>query len=114
MKHLAYILCFYLTALTVLPSVRAIKMHFSAQCTTMCNSTTSENEIPSGCEKGKFIMNFNFSPVQFIQTLFIPNKVALLAFETSKKGIANYEKGCIDHYNNAIWQPPKIVAFSRL
>ena len=110
MKHLAYLLCFYLTALTVLPSVRAIKMHLSTPCKTVCHTTTSENEIPSGCEKGKFIMNLNFSPVQFIQPLFIPNKVALPAFETSKKGIANYEKGCIDHYNNAIWQPPKIVA----
>ena len=59
MKFFAYIFCFYLFALTTLPSVRAIKIQFSEKCQSSCQKNTSNNQEPSGCEKGKIIMNLS-------------------------------------------------------
>ena len=41
MKFFAYIFCFYLFALTTLPSVRAIKMQFSEKCQSSCQKNNS-------------------------------------------------------------------------
>ena len=65
MKFLVYIFCFYLFALTALPSVRAIKMQFSENCQSSCQKNTSNTDEPSGCEKGKIIMNLSFYPVYY-------------------------------------------------
>ena len=63
MKFFAYLIAFYIIALTTLPSVRAIKMQFSEKCESVCKKNESKKDESSGCEKGKIIMNLSFNPV---------------------------------------------------
>lgn len=108
MKFFAYILCLYLTILTVLPSVKAVKMQFVEKCQSSCQKNNPDNNT-SGCEKGKFIMNLNFSPVQFINAQWIQNTSITQLFESPKKENSGYEKVFISKYKNSIWQPPKLI-----
>lgn len=111
MKFFAYIVCFYVTLLTVLPTVRAIKMHFSEKHETSChNSNSQQNEAPSSCEKGKFIASLNFSPLEIINTLQLQKVVVSQQFESLKKENLFYKKVFIPKYKNTIWQPPKIFS----
>lgn len=108
MKFFAYILCLYLITLTVLPSVKALKMQFVEKCQS-ADQQNSANHETSGCEKGKFVMNLNFSPVQFINEQFLQNTSIVLLLESIKKENLSYEKVFISKYKNSIWQPPKII-----
>jgi hypothetical protein len=110
MKFFAYIFCFYLFALTALPSVRAIKIQFSEKCQSSCQKNTSNNQEPAGCEKGKIIMNLSFNPVHFetTQSFFNNSKFAFAEIATEEK-IA-YKNVFISKYKNSIWQPPKIFS----
>lgn len=110
MKFFAYILCFYLTILTALPSVRVLKMQFIKKNQSACSTTNTNDNSQSSCEKGNFIMNLNFSPTQCIKEQFIPFVSVTPLFETIKKEKSNYEKIFISQYFNSIWQPPKIIS----
>jgi hypothetical protein len=104
MKIFASIMCFFIIAVTVLPSVRAIKKTFGESC----NHKSANNEVPYSCEKEKIISNLSFNPLQIVDgnQLFITLTVHL--FETSEKGKSNHKKIFIDQFQNKIWQPPKI------
>lgn len=109
MKFFTYIVCFYLFALMALPSVRAMKMHFSEKCQSSCQKNNPETGEPSGCDKGKIIMNLSFTPVHYIlsQIIFTNDKIAFNA--TVEKANSTYEKVFISQYKSSIWQPPKII-----
>ena len=110
MKFFAYIFCFYLFALTALPSVRAIKMQFSENCQSSCQKNTSNSEEPSGCKKGKIIMNLTFNPVHYeTSQSFSNNSKFAFAKIAIEENIA-YKKVFIPQYNGSIWQPPKIFS----
>ncbi len=103
MKSISYILFVYLMTITVLPSVRAIKLFVTQNCeTTSHNSQTTS----SGCEKGKIIMNLNFSPSQFVAEISLKN-IILITEYYSEKEKSNYEKIFIPKYQQSIWHPPK-------
>lgn len=110
MKFFAYIFCFYLFSLTALPSVRAIKMQFSEKCQTSCQKNNSNNQEPSGCEKGKIIMNLSFNPVYYetSQSLCISKKNIFI--QITKEENITYKKVFISQYKGSIWQPPKIFS----
>lgn len=108
MKFFAYIFCFYLFALTALPSVRAIKMHFSEKCQSSCQKMNPKKGEPSGCEKGKIIMNLSFNPVHYVTSQSFFNIKATF-IELVKKESSTYKKVFIWQYKNSIWQPPKIT-----
>lgn len=110
MKFFAYIFCFYLFALTTLPSVRAIKIQFSEKCQSSCQKNNSNNQEPAGCEKGKIIMNLSFNPVHFetSQSFFNNSKIAFAEIAI-EENIA-YKNVFISKYKNSIWQPPKIFS----
>lgn len=101
MKFKIHILLFYLIALTALPSVRAMKMNFGNSCKMSCQKNDD-----SECEKGKFVMSLNFSPVQFVKEL---NYDFIFVFQTvDKKDTKSfYENFFNSNYQNAIWHPPK-------
>ena len=111
MKFLAILLCFYFNALTILPSVKAIKMQFAKKELVSCNKSNSDCEPTKGCEKEKCLLNFNFSSSSFIvfataynftnNTIFIPKKENSL-----------YHKNFISNYNVTIWQPPESFLLS--
>lgn len=97
------ILIFYMLALHVLPSVRAMKLVFSNETQTTCNEDFTSK---SDCEKGNFIMDLNFSAIQFVAEFSI-FKQQLNHFYFYKK--KSYYKNTI-HINKistAIWHPPK-------
>lgn len=106
MKFLAILFCFYFNALTILPSVKAIKMQFAKKELVSCNKSNSNCEPTKGCEKEKCLLNFNFTSSSFIvfataynftnNTIFIPKKENSL-----------YHKNFISNYNVTIWQPPE-------
>jgi hypothetical protein len=110
MKILASIFFLYIMALTALPSVRAIKVTFVGKCHSESHQRSPENNDPLGCQKGKIIMNLNFSPIQYFNESVPSFCVITHAFETIKKEKLNYKKVFIDQYHNSIWQPPKIIS----
>jgi hypothetical protein len=91
--------------ITVLPSVRAIKLLVAQNCETTCHNSQTTS---SGCEKGKIVMNLNFSPSQFVPEISLKNIILIPAFYSEKEK-SNYEKIFISHYYISIWQPPKII-----
>lgn len=110
MKFFAYIFCFYLFALTTLPSVRAIKMQFSEKCQSSCQKSTSNNQEPAGCEKGKIIMNLSFNPVHFETSQSFSNNSKFAFAEIAIEENIAYKNVFISKYKNSIWQPPKIFS----
>jgi hypothetical protein len=110
MKFFAYLLCFYLTALTVLPSIRAIKMQLSEKCQSTCQKMNSDNDEQSGCEKGKIIMNLSFNPVHYISSNKVTNNDKIEFIEVIVKDPIVYREVFISNYKNSIWQPPKIFS----
>lgn len=108
MKFFASIFCFYLFALTALPSVRAIKIQFSEKCQSSCQKNPCKKEMPSGCNKEKCVLNLNFNTGQFlvskVQYEFFRN-----SFELEKQNIISFEKRITSNYSYTIWQPPEIV-----
>ncbi len=109
MKFLVYIFCFYLFALTTLPSVRAIKMQFSDNYQSSCQKNTSNNDEPSGCEKGKIIMNLSFNPVYYETSKSLSYNKKNVFFQIAKEENIIYKKVFISQYKGSIWQPPKIT-----
>lgn len=107
MKFFAYIISFYIIALTVLPTVRAIKKTYAEKCQTSW-SKNNDNQ-PDGCEKGKIVMSLNFSPIQFVGEFRFLLKPSFNEFETIKIKNSNYKKIFIDQFQHKIWQPPKII-----
>ncbi len=103
MKFLVHILCFYLLLLLTLPSVRAMKIFASENCEQTCHNSNTES---SGCEKGKVIMNLNFSPTQFVAEISLKEIILIPDFYTEKEK-SNYEKIFIPKYQHSIWHPPK-------
>jgi hypothetical protein len=103
MKFSVHILCVYLLLLVSLPSVRAMKMLASENCEQTCHNSDSES---SGCEKGKIIMNLNFSPTQFVAEISLKEIILIPDFYTEKEK-SNYEKIFIPKYQHSIWHPPK-------
>ena len=103
MKFSVHILCFYLLLLLTLPSVRAMKMFVSQECQNTCHNAEESN---SGCEKGKVIMNLNFSPTQFVAEISLKEIILIPDFYTEKEK-SNYEKIFIPKYQYSIWHPPK-------
>lgn len=95
-----------------LPSVRALKMQFGTTCEqTTCESDTScDKNSSNGCEKGKFVMSLNFSPVQFVGTQDLSSILFTLDVVSDKKQSSYYEKIFISKYQQAIWHPPKLVS----
>lgn len=99
MKYFAYIICIYILALTVLPTVRAIKHDYIAKC---------QSSKEKSCEKSKFIMNLNFSPIQFINELSVLIKSSLHLLISNSTVNLVYNKIFIDNFQNYFWKPPKI------
>lgn len=99
MKYFAYIICIYILALTVLPTVRAIKHDYIAKC---------QSSEEKDCEKSKFIMNLNFSPIQFINELSVLIKSSLHLLISNSTVSLEYNKIFIDNFQNNFWNPPKI------
>jgi hypothetical protein len=109
MKFFAYIFCFYLFALTALPSVRAIKMQFSEKCQSFCQKSNSDNQESSGCEKGKIIMNLSFNPVYYETSQSLSYNKKNVFFQIAKEENITHKKVFISQYKGSIWQPPKIT-----
>lgn len=108
MKWITYILFIYLMALTTLPSVRAMKMFVSQKFHNTCHNAEESN---SGCEKGKVIMNMNFSPSQFVTEISLKESILVSDFYTEQEH-SIYEKKFISKYQHFIWHPPKF-SFNR-
>lgn len=109
MKIFAPIFCFYLFALTALPSVRAIKMQFLENCQSSCQKNSSNSEETPGCEKGKIIMNLSFNPVYYETWLSLSYNKKNVFFQIVKEENIAYKKVFISQYKGSIWQPPKIT-----
>jgi hypothetical protein len=96
-------------ALTVLPSVRAVKITMG-KCLTATQKNSTDHSDTEGCQKGKIIMTLNFYPIQYFNDAVLYNAVVTNPFESIKKEKLNYKKFFIDQYHNSIWQPPKIIS----
>lgn len=110
MKYFATIFCFYLFALTALPSVRAIKMQFSDKSQSSCQKNNSNNQESSGCEKGKIIMNLSFNPVYYETSQSFYKSKKNIFIQIDKEENITYKKVFIAQYKSSIWQPPKIFS----
>lgn len=98
MKLVTKVILLYIIVLISLPTIRAVKLtiHESA-----CSNVPSDD-----CDKGKFIMNLNFSPLQFLNELNIKSALSISEFQLTKQQ-SSYEKIFISKFQNSIWHPPK-------
>lgn len=101
MKFKVCLLFIYLVSLTVLPSVRAMKLQFGEVSEQTCDSSE-----PVECDKGKLVMSLNFSPLQFVNELNFIFKNIVFDFDLRKE-TSFYESFFIPIYQNSIWHPPK-------
>lgn len=109
MKFWATVLIGYIMVLTALPSVRAIRITYG-HCPMQMQNKTSDNQDAEGCQKGKFIMTLNFSPVHYVGQTPDWAVGSIPLFFSHKKALLTYHKVLIDQYNHQIWQPPKIYS----
>ena len=106
MKFLITTLCLYIIMLTVLPTVRIVKMHYALKSESACQKNIAvHNSMPYGCQKEKCILNFNIG-------LFIINQIEFVFkkdhnFESISEQKLFFEKELISNYYNTIWQPPE-------
>jgi hypothetical protein len=110
MKFLITTLCFYIIMLTVLPTVRLVKMHYALKSESACQKNNAEsNNMPYGCQKEKCILNFNIGQFIINQIEFIFKKN--YNFEVVSEQKLFFEKELISNYINTIWQPPEINSY---
>jgi hypothetical protein len=102
-KSKVYILFIYLVVLTVLPSVRAVKLQFAYNCEQNCDDSEQNK-----CEKGKFVMSLNFSPLQIIKSYNYNLHLNLFYFELKKESTF-YDAFVVSKFQNTIWHPPKYL-----
>ena len=111
MKYFAILFCLYFNALTILPTVKVIKMQLSDKQQISCNKTSSDCEPDKGCEKEKCLLSYSLNSLTFLvfQTnySFVINKI----FIPKKENIL-YHKNFISNYNATIWQPPESFLLS--
>lgn len=84
----------------MLPSVRAIKLQFGSTCEMSCQKSED-----TGCEKEKFVMSLNFSPVQFVKEISIYPTIFLIPLK--EKTTVFYRNILVSNYFSNIWHPPK-------
>ena len=68
MKYIAIILCFYFNALTILPSVRAIKLQFAQKEHVSYTKTNTDSDCDpiKGCEKEKCLLSYSLNSPTFL------------------------------------------------
>ena len=111
MKYFAILLCFYFNALTILPTVRAIKVHFTEKHQMSCNSSKSDNEPIKGCEKEKCLLSYSLNSPTFLVFTSTYTFTINLVF-ISKTETTLYHKNFISNYIETIWQPPESFLFT--
>lgn len=105
MKKAIYILVIYLALITLLPTVRALKVQFGSNFELTCD----KNEDFS-CEKGKFVMSLNFSPVQIVKEIGF--SFSRIFYLPEKKSIDfYYESFIVSNFLHAVWHPPKHLLY---
>lgn len=88
--------------MTVLPSVKAVKMHIITSCSSFC----SNSEEKPTCPKEKCFLNVNFNVGQFV--LFEnPDYVGHYFADEILKPHLHGQSLFIDYFKNSIWQPPE-------
>lgn len=111
MKYIAIILCFYFNALTILPSVRAIKLQFAHKEQVSYTKSNSDCDPIKGCEKEKCLLSYSLNnPIFLVFTstyTFVNNEIFI-----PKKEKILYHKNFIATYNVTIWQPPESFIIS--
>lgn len=98
MKLVTKVILLYIIVLISLPTIRAVKLTIHENA---CSNVPSED-----CDNGKFIMNLNFSPLQFVNEFNIKSALSITEFQLTKEQ-SSYEKIFISKFQNSIWHPPK-------
>lgn len=107
MKFFAFTICLYITVLTILPSVKAIKMTYFETCQMSCSSNDSDRDLPNGCGKEKCLLNFNLNSATFL--VFTTDYQLSKAFlNNALKEKIHYHKSLKSKFRVTIWQPPEI------
>lgn len=106
MKFFAFTICLYITVLTILPSVKAIKMTYFETCQMSCSSNDSDSDLPNGCGKEKCLLNFNLTSATFL--VFSTDYQLSKAFASNVlKEKIQYHKNLKSKFRVTIWQPPE-------
>ena len=66
MKYLAFFMFFYFSALTVLPAVKVVKMHFAENCESSCHKNKTSETNDGGCQKEKCLLNFSMNSYTYV------------------------------------------------
>lgn len=107
MRYFTIVFFLYFSVLTILPSVRALKLHFSENTENACHKQNSENDSTSGCQKEKCLLNFNFNTSVFLVFASTFELQKELFFNVEKAN-THYHKNFISNFNVTIWQPPEL------
>lgn len=106
MKFFALFFCFYLTSLTVLPTVRFVKQQYAKNCHKKTTDNSEKSPSHTSCHKEKCIVKLTFNSFNFLvgneSYAFKPDPILLEELEKSQ-----YHKNFISYYSAIIWQPPE-------
>ncbi|MGV7106148.1 hypothetical protein [Flavobacterium sp. U410] len=100
MKTKIYILIFYFFAITLLPSVRALRLQYGSKLEQKCNHEET-------CEMGKLVADLNFSAVQFVKEMTIVPKEYFVSEYSQEQQQFFYVLFVKSPLENSIWRPPK-------
>lgn len=80
-----------------------MKLQFGNNCEQSCDGLEKNN-----CEKGKFVMSLNFSPLQIVKSFYYTLDLDFLDFKLKEK-TSFYKSFMISIYQKSIWNPPKKI-----
>jgi hypothetical protein len=104
-KKVIFIFIVYVGLLTVLPSVRALKVYFIPSCVTEKSCETNSN---MGCETSNFIMSLSFNALQYINVQTIYDSIFVFDLLLDKINLLPQNTAIILGFKSAIWHPPKL------
>lgn len=110
MRFFVVLLCLYFSLLTLLPTVKVVKMYVAEKHQMCCNKSDSDCDS-KGCEKEKCLLNYSLNTPTFLVFTTNYSFINNLVFIPKKENIF-YHKNFISNYNVTIWQPPESFLMS--
>ncbi len=107
MRIFAILLCLYFNALTILPSVKVIKMQLAQKEHFSCNKTNSDCDSTQGCDKEKCLLSYSLNSPTFVVFSNTYTFDSNVIYFFKKENIL-FHKNFISNYNVTIWQPPEL------
>ena len=106
MKYFVILFCFYFNVLSILPSVKVVKVLFFEKIEKKCTNSISDCNPIKECERENCLLNYSINSPVFLVFHSSYNFISSKIFIHKNENIA-YHKNFISKYKATIWQPPE-------